>query len=94
VTALADDAVGMTVLAAALPSVLLESRYSRQFEAEADDYAFAHLRRHGQSPQAFADLMRRLQKQAAATGDGDVVLRYLSSHPATEDRIRRAEEQW
>jgi hypothetical protein len=29
-----------------------------------------------------------------ATGDGDVVLRYLSSHPATEDRIRRAEEQW
>jgi len=93
VTAFAGDAVGMTVLAAALPSVLLESRYSRQFEAEADDYAFAHLKRHGQSPQAFADLMRRLQKQAEATGDGDTVFRYLSSHPATKDRIRRAEEQ-
>ena len=37
--------------------------------------------------------MRRLQKQAEATGDGDVVLRHLDSHPATEDRIRRAKEQ-
>ena len=51
------------------------------------------IERHGQSPQAFADLMRRPQKEAEATGDGDVVLRYFNSRPATEDRIRRAKEQ-
>ena len=41
-TALAGDAVGVTFLAVALPSMLLQSGYSRQFETEADDYAFAH----------------------------------------------------
>jgi len=91
VTALAGDAVGMTILAAALPSVLLQSRYSRQFEAEADAYAFAYLKRHGKSPQAFADVMRRLQKSAPHDEENGLV-QYLNSHPATEDRIRRAEE--
>ncbi len=40
-TALAGDAVGVTYLAVALPSMLLQSSYSREFEAEADDFAFA-----------------------------------------------------
>ncbi len=93
VTALAGDAVGMTVLAAAVPTMLLQSRYSREFETEADDYALAHLKRHGVSPQAFADIMRRLEKEAAATHESDGVLRYLGSHPATEERIRRAESE-
>src|SRR5664279_6314679 len=51
-TALAGDAVGATVLAVALPSVLLRARYSRQFETEADDYAFATMQRRGESPKA------------------------------------------
>lgn len=93
VTALAGDAVSMTLLAAALPTALLQSHYSRQFETEADEYAFAHLRRHGNSPQAFADMMRRLQRaDAQAAGDGGVV-RYFSTHPLTQERIERAEAQ-
>jgi predicted Zn-dependent protease len=92
VTALAGDAVGMTVLAAAIPTMLLQSRYSREFEQEADEYAFAHLKRHGVSPQAFADLMRRLQKEIGAEHEGRGLLDYLGSHPATTERIRRAEE--
>jgi predicted Zn-dependent protease len=92
-TALAGDAVGTTVLAAALPAVLLKTRYSRQFEAEADDYAFAMLKRHGQSPQAFADLLRRLSLIEPETGDSRSLRRYLSTHPATEERIQHAEEQ-
>ena len=92
-TALAGDAVGTTILAAALPAVLLRTRYSRQFESEADDYAFAMLKRHGQSPQAFADLMRRLSLDAREPADAHSLRQYLSTHPATEDRIRRAEEQ-
>lgn len=91
-TALAGDAVGMTFLAVAVPSMLLQSSYSRKFEAEADDYAFAHLKRHGVSPQAFADAMRRLQKEVGDPGDDNPMARYLSTHPATTERIRRAEE--
>jgi predicted Zn-dependent protease len=93
IAALAGDAVSMSVLAAALPTALLQSHYSRQFEEEADEYAFAHLRRHGYSPQLFADMMRRLQHaDAKAAGEGGV-LRYFSTHPLTEERIERAEAQ-
>jgi predicted Zn-dependent protease len=91
-TALAGDAVGVTFLAIALPTLLVQSGYSRQFEVEADDYAFAHMKRHGVSPQAFADVMRRLEKQAGAVNEDAKVVRYLGTHPATTERIRRAEE--
>ena len=63
------------------------------FESEADDYAFAMLKRHGQSPQAFADLMRRLRLQLHAKEESGSLLQYLSTHPATEERIQRAEQQ-
>ena len=92
-TALAGDAVGTTILAAALPAILLRTKYSRQFESEADDYAFAMLKRHGQSPQAFADMMRRLRLRKDAKEEPDALLQYLSTHPATEERIQRAEQQ-
>jgi predicted Zn-dependent protease len=90
--ALAGDAVGVTYLAAVLPSMLLQSGYSREFEAEADAESFAQLKRHGISPQVFADLMRRLEREQPALRDRGGVSRYLRSHPATADRIRRAEE--
>ena len=90
--ALAGDAVGVTYLAAVLPSMLLQSGYSREFETEADAEAFAQLKRHGISPQVFADLMHRLEQEQPAFHDEGGVSRYLRSHPATADRIRRAEE--
>ncbi len=89
--AVAGDAVGVTYLAVALPSLLLQSSYSREFESEADDFAFAQLKRKGVSPKAFADLMRRLEREEPALRDEGGVSRYLRSHPATEERIRRAE---
>jgi predicted Zn-dependent protease len=92
ITALAGDAVSTTFLAAALPAALLQAHYSRQFETEADDYAFALLKRHGESPQAFADLLRRL-KEREPVETGHRVLEYLSTHPATDERIERAERQ-
>jgi predicted Zn-dependent protease len=88
----AGDAVGVTYLAAALPSMLLQSSYSREFETEADDYAFVLLKRNGVSPQVFADMLRRLEASEPRVANDGGVGRYLASHPATEERIRRAEE--
>ena len=93
VTALAGDAVSMTFLAAALPTALLQSHYSRQFEAEADEYAFAHLKRHGYSPHVFAEMMRRMQQASKNSDREGGVLQYFSTHPLTEERIERAEAQ-
>jgi predicted Zn-dependent protease len=90
-TALAGDAVGMTFLAAAIPALLLDAQYSRAFEEEADVAAIAHLVRHGRSPRAFADVMRRFASDPRTSEPGDPLFRYISTHPATEERIRRAE---
>ena len=91
-TALAGDAVGMTFLAAAIPALLLDAQYSRAFEEEADVAAIAQLARHGHSPQAFADVMRRFASDPRTSEPNDPLFRYISTHPATEERIRRAEE--
>jgi Zn-dependent protease with chaperone function len=91
-TLVAGDAVGMTFLAAAVPAMLLDAHYSRDFEREADAHAFAQLERHGRSPQAFADVMRRFAADRRTRAPDDPLLRYLSTHPDTEARIRAAED--
>lgn len=80
-------------LAVALPAVLLSNGFSRGHEREADRYAFALLRRHGQSPTAFADIMERLQQAQPEAGDDDKgPMGYLSTHPSTPERVRAAHE--
>src|SRR5204862_6354898 len=87
--ALVGDATSITSLAAALPVALLQSGYSRDLEAEADDYAFQRLREVGLSPKAFADIMLLLEKSRQnATGGG--TRDYLSTHPAATKPIQRA----
>lgn len=77
-------------LAVTLPTVLLQSGFSRGHEREADAYAVALMRRKGQDPQAFARIMRRLQTAQPALEKG--VGGYLSTHPPTPERIRAAEQ--
>jgi Zn-dependent protease with chaperone function len=91
VTALAGDAVGMTILAVVVPAALLNARYSRAFELEADRYALALLARHGHSAQSFIDVLRRFAQDERTAGARDPLSRYLSSHPDLDERIRRAE---
>lgn len=74
-----------TVLAAA-PAALLQASYSRDMEREADDYGAAMLRENGLSPALLANMLERLEK-AHRDKNGDVP-EYLSSHPATDARIR------
>jgi predicted Zn-dependent protease len=95
-SALTGDAVSITSLAAILPTVLLQRGYSRQFEDQADSYAFQRLKQIGLSPRDFAQILTRLEafraKEEAAKGTaaGEYTLDYLSTHPATTQRIERA----
>jgi len=81
-------------LAAGLPSALLQARYSRDFEREADDYAIAMLELNGIPPAALARILARMQAEMDSThGPGSDPFRgYLNSHPATGDRIGRLEK--
>lgn len=77
-------------LAVAVPAVLLSNGFSRGHEREADAYAFALLRRRGQSPAAFAAIMRRLSSDVPK-GLEEGPVGYLSTHPPTPERIAEAE---
>jgi Zn-dependent protease with chaperone function len=70
-----------------LPVALARAEYSRDFETQADDYAFALLKRHHISPSHFADVLERLEGQKARGYGGST---FLDSHPPTPERIHRA----
>jgi Zn-dependent protease with chaperone function len=86
--AVLGDAVSISSLAVTLPTALLQSGYSREFEGEADDYAFARLREVSISPKAFADMMALFEKEHGKTDSESKD--YFSTHPATAKRIARA----
>jgi predicted Zn-dependent protease len=73
----------VSVVAANVPTVLLDMAYSREAEQEADDEAIALLRANNIAPEAFAQLIEALAK----TGAG--IEGYLSSHPAPIERVAR-----
>lgn len=83
------DLSGAGSLSVSVPVLLLESGYSRRNETEADEYAFGLMARQGISPTAFAEVMRLMQEERGDHRlDG---MTWLSTHPASGDRIEAAE---
>jgi Zn-dependent protease with chaperone function len=75
-------------LAATAPTALLEANYSRGFERDADDYAVRALTRSGIPLRHMADILERLESSHRRPGQISTP-DYLSSHPATEERLQR-----
>lgn len=71
-------------LLAVAPATLMQARYSREFETQADDYGAAVLKLNGMSPALLADALDKLAKSHEETAGA----RYLSTHPATAERMR------
>ena len=77
------DASGVSSLAAAAPTVLVNASYSRDFEREADAFAFAWMARRAIDPATLADLLERL-----APPQGDSEGGFLASHPGLKERVQ------
>ena len=75
----------VSALGAAAPTALLEAKYSRDLEREADAYAVRVLRASGIDPARLSDALELLEKSHGAGGDAGV-LAYMSTHPTTEER--------
>jgi predicted Zn-dependent protease len=89
VAAVTSDAASLSAAVTALPVILARTRYSRDFEAAADEYAFRLLKQKGYSPRAFASLLERLAKERQ---QGRRRFAWISSHPVTSDRVKRARD--
>uniref|UniRef100_A0A831XFP6 M48 family metallopeptidase n=1 Tax=Geobacter metallireducens TaxID=28232 RepID=A0A831XFP6_GEOME len=98
VAAVTGDITSITSLAATLPTALIDASYSRSFEMEADDAAVAYLKRRGIPLKSYAAMLGRLEAEhrkkrgETATEKKKSLGDYFSTHPVTEERIRRVLE--
>jgi Zn-dependent protease with chaperone function len=84
ITLATGDMSTVSAMGAALPTLLLESKYSRLFETEADNYGVNAMRAAGRDPVHLANMLERLSE---GSDDTEEMLAYISSHPATRERI-------
>ena len=74
-------------LLAIAPATLLETRYSRDFERRADEYAAEVLEMNGIPPSRLADMLEKLERKLGVHKEQGIS-EYMASHPATDERIR------
>ncbi len=85
IVVISGDVAAVGSLAAAIPKVLVEASYSREFEYAADAVAREYLQATGKPNAIFVSIMSRIAEQSAARPDE---LSLLRTHPAVEERIR------
>ena len=85
ISALVGDVASITSTAAALPTLLAESGYSRKFEAEADEAAGAYFLSKGWSTQPLQDVLLRMTQDMPEFAGRAL----FSSHPDTAERVER-----
>ncbi|MCR5561742.1 MAG: M48 family metalloprotease [Bacteroidales bacterium] len=82
--ALTDSVLGQ------LGQSMIEARYSRKQETEADDFGYSFLKAAGVNPWYMASAFEQLQKAAGESGAApSSVTEMFSSHPNTASRIER-----
>jgi predicted Zn-dependent protease len=83
IAAVTGDIASTTSLAASAPALLLQTRYSRDYEREADAFAIDLLQKTGIGAQHFAAILARLEGKNRGRG---FMPTFLSSHPPTAER--------
>lgn len=87
----------VSTLLATVPTVILQATYSRDMERESDEYAERTLKLNGLSPCLLATALEKLaaahrshnEKMPPQNDAKDGAMDYLSSHPATAERIQQ-----
>jgi Zn-dependent protease with chaperone function len=72
-------------------AALLNLRYSRDFEREADDYAASMMRQNHADPKRLATMLQRLDPEGAKGSAEESS--YFATHPITAERIKRLQER-
>ncbi len=87
IATITGDAATLSASTAGLPVILMQTKYSREFEREADSYAFNLLKQNKISSQVFADILEKLAKGYKSNKK----MSFISTHPDTRERIIQAE---
>lgn len=102
VDALLGDVSGLLAMLANAAPLLINQSYSRKFESEADERGLALLNRANIDPTGFVTffekMLEREKERLESIEDEDTrtlvedAMGFLSTHPATEDRIQQISE--
>lgn len=88
VATLTDSQIG------AIGEKLLNAKYSRKQEQNADDYGYEFLKAHGKNPWAMAMAFEKLQKlEGTSSSASSYVKNLFSDHPEIAARIKRVSER-
>lgn len=83
--AITGDLSSFASLGAWLPVLLVDTKYSRSFETEADQFSLEYLVLHNIPAHSFADILQRIESKPGAMGQAPD---FISMHPATLERIQ------
>lgn len=87
VAVLSDSQLG------ALGESLINAKYSRKQETEADNYGYDFLKAHGKNPWGMVNAFKQLQKMEGGGGSSGSLRQMFSSHPDTAARIKNMTER-
>ena len=83
------DSNGLGDMGIGLGSMMINLQYSREYETQADTYAFEHMLHNNIDPASFSSIMDRMSKYMQSEEEEDLI-EYISTHPKTKARIQRA----
>lgn len=78
-----------SAVAAGAPSLLMNMRFSRAMELEADDHALRLMRERGIALDPLVDLLEELGEEEPEESWIDIPAAYVSTHPAAQERAER-----
>jgi Zn-dependent protease with chaperone function len=78
----------ISMIASTIPTILLNSSYSRDFEREADAHAIKEMDKMHVSTLYMADLFLALSEEHKELESNSTIDSLMASHPLTEERIR------
>ena len=85
--AVTGDIFASSTFTAALPLLLIQTKFSREFEIEADQFSYEYLIDNNIDLKHFADIMKRITQDD--NPETEEKFKYLSTHPLTTERIRK-----
>ncbi len=94
--AVLGDTSGLFGLAAEASRYLLEQKFSRDFEREADDTGWAYLVEANIDPRGMTRFFEKLKQLMIDSGMDAMEnsLALVNTHPASQERIERLNEKW
>ena len=87
VVALTDSQLG------ALGELIVNAKFSRDMETEADDYGYNYLCEAGKNPWAMVRSFEKMEQLSGRTGQQGGITNLFSSHPDTQKRIEHISQR-